>query len=117
STGNGGTAAASADVSLVKTLVTSGPFSIGQSITYTLFVSNAGPSIATSVQITDSPTNMTITSVTGGGCSALPCTLGSLGVGANATITVTATINAVGAFDNSANSSANEPDPNDTNNF
>ncbi len=117
STGNGGTAAASADVSLVKTLVTSGPFSIGQSITYTLFVSNAGPSIATSVQITDSPTNMTITSVTGGGCSALPCTLGSLGAGANATITVTATINAVGAFDNSANSSANEPDPNDTNNF
>jgi uncharacterized repeat protein (TIGR01451 family) len=111
STGNGGTAAASADVSIVKTLVTTGPYSVAQSITYTLFVSNAGPSIATNIQISDSPTNLTITNVSGGGCSALPCTLGSLGVGANATITVTATINAVGPFDNSATATAIEPDP------
>jgi len=110
-TGNGGTAAASADVSVVKTLTTSGPFSIGQSITYTLFVANAGPSIAMNVQVTDTPTNLTITNVSGGGCAALPCTIASLGVGANTTITVTATINAAGAFDNSATVSANEPDP------
>jgi len=110
-TGNGGTAAASADVSVVKTLTTSGPFSIGQSITYTLFVANAGPSIATSVQVTDTPTNLNITNVSGGGCAALPCTIASLGVGANATITVTATITAAGAFDNSATVSATEPDP------
>ncbi|MEA2237248.1 MAG: hypothetical protein QOC81_1972 [Thermoanaerobaculia bacterium] len=116
STGNGGTAAASADVSLVKTLVTTGPFVIGQQITYTLFVANAGPSPATSILVTDTPLNLTITNVTGGGCAALPCTLGSLASGANATITVTATINAVGAFDNSANATAVEPDPNTTNN-
>jgi uncharacterized repeat protein (TIGR01451 family) len=116
STGNGGTASASADVSLVKTLVTTGPFSVAQSITYSLFVSNAGPSVATSIQITDTPTNLTITNVTGGGCSALPCTLGSLGVGSNVTITVTATINAVGAFDNSATATAIEPDPVPSNN-
>jgi uncharacterized repeat protein (TIGR01451 family) len=69
-TGNGGTAAASVDVSLVKTLVTAGPFTAGQSISYTLVVANAGPSTATSIQVTDTPTNMTITIVTGGGCAA-----------------------------------------------
>jgi uncharacterized repeat protein (TIGR01451 family) len=115
-TGNGGTAAASADVSIVKTLTTAGPFTVGQSITYTLFIANAGPSIATNVQTTDTPTNLTITNVTGGGCSALPCTIASLGVAANATITVTATITAAGAFDNTATVAATEPDPNSSNN-
>src|SRR5205807_1137586 len=115
-TGNGGTATASADVSIVKTLTTAGPYSINQSITYTLFVANAGPSIATNVQVSDTPANMTLTNVTGGGCAALPCTIASLAVGANATITVTATITAAGAFDNSATVTANEPDPNSGNN-
>src|SRR5207302_1585387 len=115
-TGNGGTAAASADVSIVKTLTTAGPYTVNQSITYTLFVANAGPSIATNVQVTDTPTNLTITNVTGGGCAALPCTIASLGVGANATITVTATITAAGAFGNRATVTANEPDPNSGNN-
>jgi len=110
-TGNGGVAAASADVSMVKTLITSGPFIAGQSIQYTLFVANAGPSTATNVQVTDTPTNLTITNVTGGGCAALPCTIASLASGANATITVTATINAAGAFDNSATATGTEPDP------
>src|SRR6185369_4164065 len=115
-TNNGGTAAASADVSVNKTLVTAGPYTIGQSLTYTLFVANAGPSTATSIQVTDTPTNLTITNVSGGGCAALPCTISSLASGANATITVTATINAVGAFDNSATVAATEFDPNTNNN-
>jgi uncharacterized repeat protein (TIGR01451 family) len=115
-TGNGGVASASADVSVVKTLTTSGPFTINQSITYTLFVANAGPSVATNVQVTDTPSNLNITNVTGGGCAALPCTIATLGAGANATITVTATITTAGSFDNTANVSANEPDPNVTNN-
>ncbi|HEX9982289.1 MAG TPA: hypothetical protein VGF69_03415, partial [Thermoanaerobaculia bacterium] len=115
-TGNGGTAVASADVSVVKTLVTAGPFSAGQSISYTLFVANAGPSIATNVQVTDTPSNMTITSVNGGGCAALPCTIASLAVGANVTINVTATITAAGAFDNTPTVAATEPDPDPTDN-
>ncbi|HEX2831464.1 MAG TPA: DUF11 domain-containing protein, partial [Thermoanaerobaculia bacterium] len=106
----------SADVSLVKTLVTAGPFTIGQSIQYTLFIANAGPSTATNVQVTDTPTNLTITNVSGSGCAALPCTIASLASGANTSITVTATINAVGAFDNSANADGDESDPNPTNN-
>ncbi|HMC69416.1 MAG TPA: DUF11 domain-containing protein, partial [Mycobacteriales bacterium] len=110
------TLATAADVSIVKTLTTAGPFTSGQSITYTLFVANAGPATATNVQITDTPTNLSITNVTGGGCAALPCTIASLGAGANATITVTATITAPGAFDNSASVSATQPDPNLGNN-
>ena len=115
-TGNGGTAAASADVSLVKTLTTSGPFTIGQSITYTIVVHNAGPSTATNIQVTDTPSNLTITNVSGG-CVALPCTIASLASGADATtITVTATITAAGAFDNAATATATEFDPNTSNN-
>ncbi len=114
--GNGGVALASADVSLVKTLVTAGPFNTGQSISYTLVVANAGPSTATSIQVTDTPTNLSITTVSGSGCSALPCTIASLASGANTTINVTATITAGGAFDNSATATAAEFDPNTTNN-
>ncbi|HYC93431.1 MAG TPA: DUF11 domain-containing protein [Thermoanaerobaculia bacterium] len=114
--GNGGTAAASADLSIVKTLVTPGPYLPGQSISYTLLVANAGPSTATTVQVTDTPTNLTITAVSGGGCAALPCTIASLASGASVTINVTATIVAPGAFDNVATVSATELDPNLTNN-
>ena len=115
--GNGGTAAASADISVVKTLTTSGPFTAGQSISYTLTVANAGPSTATNVQVTDTPTNLTLTNLTGGGCSLpFPCTIPSINSGANVVLTVTATINAAGAFDNSTTVSATEPDPNSGNN-
>jgi uncharacterized repeat protein (TIGR01451 family) len=116
SVANGGTAAASADVRLTKTLVTGGPYTIGQSITYTLFVENLGPSTATSVQVTDTPSNLSITNVTGGGCAALPCTIASIASGGNVTITVTATITAAGAFDNIANATAAEFDPDTSNN-
>ena len=114
-TDNGGITPDSADVSVVKTLVTAGPFTVGQSVTYTLLVANAGPSTATSVQVTDTPTNLTITGVTGA-CNALPCTIPSLAAGADATITVTATIPAAGPFDNAATVAATEPDPDTTNN-
>src|SRR5439155_1260890 len=115
-TGNGGTAGASADVSVNKTLVTAGPYTVGQTLTYTLVVANAGPSTATNVQVTDTPSNLTITNVSGGGCAALPCTIASLASGANVTITVTTTINAAGAFDNASTVSATEFDPNLGNN-
>ncbi|HEV2722607.1 MAG TPA: DUF11 domain-containing protein, partial [Thermoanaerobaculia bacterium] len=106
----------SADVSMNKTLVTAGPYLTGQSVSFTLVVANGGPATATSIQVTDTPTNLTITNVSGGGCAALPCTIASLANGANTTINVTATINAAGAFDNSATVTAAEPDPNPANN-
>jgi large repetitive protein len=117
STGNGGTTGApSADVSMVKTLTTAGPFTPGQTIAYTLVVANAGPSTATNIQVTDTPTNLTITNVSGGGCAALPCSIAILGNGASVTINVTATITAAGAFDNSATATPAESDPNPSNN-
>jgi uncharacterized repeat protein (TIGR01451 family) len=106
----------SANLSITKTLNTAGPYSAGQAIGYTLVVANAGPSTATNVQVTDTPTNLTITSVSGGGCAALPCTIASMASGGSATINVTATINAAGAFDNSASVTATEGDPNSSNN-
>src|SRR5213075_1945700 len=95
--GNGGEATTAADLSIVKTLTTAGPYNAGQSVTFSLLITNAGPSTATSIQVTDTPSNLTITNVTGA-CGALPCGIVSLGVGANTTITVTATINSSGSF-------------------
>src|SRR5213076_1136823 len=107
---------ASADVQMVKTLTTAGPYHAGDSIQYTLQVTNNGPSTATNVQVTDTPSNLSVTNVSGGGCAALPCTIASLASGSNVTINVTATINAAGSFDNSSTVSANEPDPDSSNN-
>lgn len=107
--------ATAADVSVTKTLQTTGPYTAGQSITYQLVVANAGPATATAVQVTDTPTNLTITSVSSTNCVALPCTIPSLASGANEVITVQATI-ASGAFDNVANVTAAQPDPNTANN-
>jgi uncharacterized protein len=109
-TGNGGTAGASADVSISKTLDTAVPFSVGQSVTYTIVVTNGGPSAATNINVTDTPTNLTITNVSGACTSFAPCTIASLASGASTNITVTATINSAGAFDNSATATATEND-------
>ncbi|MCH9646900.1 MAG: DUF11 domain-containing protein [Deltaproteobacteria bacterium] len=81
-----------ADVSIVKTLITASPYSSGQTVTYTLVVANAGPVTATDVVVQDAPTNLSITGVSGGGCSGFPCTIPSLPAGSSVTITVTATV-------------------------
>jgi uncharacterized repeat protein (TIGR01451 family) len=114
--GNHGRTGPSADGSLVKTWTTAGPFAAGQSVSYTLRVANAGPSTATNIDVTDTPSNLTITSVSGSGCVALPCTIASLSPGADTTIDVAATIDVAGGFDNAATSTAVEPDPNPANN-
>jgi len=106
-----------ADVSVNKNLDTAGSFAVGQSVTYTIDVANAGPNIATNVEVSDTPTNLTITSVSGGGCSSFPCTIASIASGNSVSITVEATINATGAFDNITRVSANEADNDTTNNF
>ena len=104
-----------ADISLSKTLETPAPYTVGQTLTYTLEVHNAGPSTATQVRISDTPTNLTIQTVSGA-CTALPCTLASLAAGATATVTVTAIINAAGTFDNMASVTSPVPDPNSADN-
>ena len=94
-----------ADLSISKTLDTSGPYISGQTVTYTITVSNAGPGIATNIVVTDLPTNLIITSATGpnSSCTNTPasgittlvdCTISSLAIGASANeiITLQATV-------------------------
>jgi uncharacterized repeat protein (TIGR01451 family) len=105
-----------ADLALTKILDTVGPFVPGQSMDFTITVTNNGPDMATGLNVTDTETNLTVTNVTSTDftCAgnAFPCTLASLTNGASATITVTADIDAAGAFDNEATvtSTSNDPD-------
>ncbi|MCW9705422.1 CshA/CshB family fibrillar adhesin-related protein [Fodinibius salsisoli] len=106
----------SADVAVTKTLNTGGPYAAGQQVDYTIAINNNGPSEATGIEVTDTPTNLTITNVSGSGCSSFPCTIPSLASGNETSITVTATINSAGSFGNTATATPNEDDPNPENN-
>src|SRR5689334_16657282 len=96
-TNNTGTAATtvntSADLSLVKT-DSPDPVTAGNNLTYTLSVSNAGPSNAATVSVSDTlPAGETFVSASGTGwnctgTSTVTCTRASLGVGAAPTITL-----------------------------
>ncbi|WP_272023120.1 VCBS domain-containing protein, partial [Olleya namhaensis] len=109
---------AQSDVSIDKALVDSSPYLVGDAVTYILTVSNAGPDEATNVIVSDIPENLTITNVSGGGCTAFPCTIASIVAGAvnDVTITVTATIDSEGAFSNGASVVADQDDPDTANN-
>ncbi|MEM5539290.1 Ig-like domain-containing protein, partial [Olleya sp. AS48] len=122
-TQNAGTAPAScsvaqADVGVTKTLNQTGPFAPGDTVSWNIVVSNLGTDLATNVFVTDTPTNVTITNVTGGGCVTFPCNLGDMlpnSPFSDVTIVVTGTIDAPGPFTNVASVSANEVDSNPTN--
>ncbi len=113
-----------ADLKVVK----SGPTMVDAAgvMTYTLSVSNLGPSTATGVNLTDSlPTGLTNVSVPEGlgwdcsGSSGLSvnCSLASLAVGAAPDVTVTATAPAEGGdISNTADVSGVESDPDPSNN-
>ncbi len=105
-----------ADVAVTKTLITAGPYVSGQTVTYSMVVTNNGPSLATNVLVTDVASNLTITSVSSASCGALPCTIPSLASGASEVITVIATIDASGPFDNVVTVSADEADQDTSNN-
>jgi uncharacterized repeat protein (TIGR01451 family) len=65
----------------------------GTSATWSLVVDNRGPSAAPDVSISQQfPAGVTVTGVSGAGCSALPCTLSTLPKDGTATITVAAAI-------------------------
>jgi uncharacterized repeat protein (TIGR01451 family) len=109
-----------ADVAIVKTVDNTAP-NVGSTVTFTLTANNAGPSAASNVSATD---------VLPGGytfVSAIPSvgnydqatgiwTIGNLANGANATLSITATVNATGNYVNTATISAPESDPTPTNN-
>src|SRR5205814_3952203 len=71
------------------------------------------------VVVNDTPTNMTIQSVSGANCSSFPCTMSGppiMVIGNTRIITVTATINASGDFSNNATANGNDFDPDSSNN-
>jgi len=117
----------SADLSVTKsdgvTTVTAGD---GMTRTYTITVSNAGPSLALAVVLSDAwPAGFIPGGVTTsqGSCSStggnFTCSLGTLSTGASATISATYTVPATTPAGNQTNSvsvTSNTPDPNSSNN-
>jgi uncharacterized repeat protein (TIGR01451 family) len=115
---------ASADLALVKT----GPATVvaGGAVTYILTATNAGPSDAVAVSVTDTlPAGVTFVSATGTGwtCTnvgnvSVTCTVATLATGAVApaiTVVVTAPAQA-GSLSNTASVSSTTADPNPANN-
>ena len=111
----------SADLSLTKT-ASPNPGQAGVPLSYRLVVTNNGPATATNVQVADTlpaGVNFVSTSTTQGSCSGsstVSCNLGSLAVGAIAIVTIVVTPSAAGQVVNSASATANEPDPDSSNN-
>ncbi len=110
----------SADLSIVK-IDSADPVIPGQAFTYTLTVTNIGPSDASTVQVLDTvPAQFTVTNVTSpsGACgqvgNAVTCTRPTLAAAASWVITVSVTANLAapaGTYTNTATVSAATPDP------
>lgn len=112
----------SADLSITKTDSVD-PVVAGNNLTYTITVSNAGPSDAANVVVTDTlPAGVTFVSSTGcteSAAGGVPtCSLGTVSAGGNKQYTVTVTVNAgtTGTITNSVSAASDTSDPDDTNN-
>lgn len=117
------TLGAIADLSITKTGPT-GPVTAGGSISWTITVTNAGPSTARNVVVVDDlpagVTGVTLMPSTGFTCTAgKPCVLGDLVMSGTATITVTGTVGAdydTTSVGNLATVASDTPDPDGTDN-
>jgi uncharacterized repeat protein (TIGR01451 family) len=111
---------AAADLNIVKSVLAPGLIA-GGSGTYQITVTNAGPSAASNVVISDTqtpPLTLQAITSTGGTCSTLPCTIPVLAAGASETISATYGVpsNASGSVTNTATVTTSTPDPNLGNN-
>ena len=113
-------AAPQADLAMAKTVSNPLP-NVGTNVTFTLTVTNNGPSVASDVVVNDLlPSGYALcrrrrreaatTAATG------VWTMGTLASGGSATLTITATVLASGNYRNTATASASTPDPNTGNN-
>ena len=113
--------AANADVGVTKTVDRPSPL-VGETVTFTVTVTNSGPSPATGVVVTDAlPAGLTLVSATAsqGTYTAPAWTVGTLSETgpAPATLTIVATVTAPGALVNTATmTQQTEVDPNAANN-
>ena len=107
---------ASADLSVTKSASPTTAVA-GDPITYTITASNAGPSSAANVQISEAlPASLLgalLTPGVDGSCAGTTCTFASVAPGAAVTVTVTGTVasSASGSMTNTATVSAATPDP------
>jgi uncharacterized repeat protein (TIGR01451 family) len=96
------------------------PVVVGSPLTYTVTVTNHGPSAANDVTMTDSLLAPFASAATSqGSCSGttnLTCNLGTLSSGSSATVTVVVTPNKPGGISSTASVAAIEPDPDMSNN-
>jgi len=102
-----------ADLEIVKT-ASPEPVVAGETVTWTITVTNNGPSDATGVVVDDTfPPEVTVTSISAPCAAGFPCTIGDLAVGASVVITVDAAVDIAtqGSITNTATVSGNEPDP------
>jgi uncharacterized repeat protein (TIGR01451 family) len=84
----------SANLSIAKSASPT-PAVPGATLTYQLVITNAGPSDAVDVQVTETlPAGFTWSSISSsqGGCAAFPCTLGTLPAGGVASITIVGSV-------------------------
>lgn len=114
----------SADLGLTK-LDDVDPAGLGGVLTYTLAVTNGGPSGATGVTVTDVlPVNVTFESATPtqGSCAydgptrTVACALGSIASSSNASVSLKVRPQAVGSIENTGSVAGTEPDPTPGNN-
>ena len=115
------TVGAAADIAVAKTVDNAMP-NVGDTVTFTIVASNDGPNDASGVAITDGlPFGLAFVSATPSQGSYVAASglwsVGALANGANATLTIAATVTAPGALVNTATLSASDQvDPNPSNN-
>jgi len=106
-----------ADVGLLSTAVSAGPYVVGTNLTFTTDVLNQGPQDATGVTLTDTlPNGVTFVSATAaqGSCmqsnGVVTCNIGALASAFDSPITIAVTPTAVGTISNTMSVTANQAD-------